>query len=246
LVYMARHPIKTAEGLGHVVTNPGQTAEAIGRGIKDRWAAIAAGDEHSAHEAGKTFLDIASLFIAPEAQVAQTAKAVRLAEVGTNAARLAEVGTNAARLAEVGTNAATRSQQILADANVLVNAAERGSQNSLATIRASDTVITSAQRSEFLNGVGSAQRTAREAFLEREGITTFNPPEPFFLTNSGDEIAELIDVTIHAGHSPNDAIFVGVSKAAGIPARTAERRLTNFFNLSQGRPFNVDIRQVRR
>jgi RHS repeat-associated protein len=233
---MVRHPKRTAKALWYMATHPVQTVKAIGSGIKNRASAIWYGD--TSYEAGKTFTDVIGFFLAPEAKAAEGAK-------------IADVGVDLAKVAK-----AAEKPTILADTDLLINAAEKGSANSLATIRGANTVIPSTTRSELLHGVEPAQQAAREAFLKGEGITTYVPREKWTLTEAGEEVWQLIDETIGpgrtfegkiaGGHSPNDAILAAISKVTGFPIRTGEKRLPNFFNHSMGRRFGIDIQRVQR
>ncbi|MEK8029820.1 SpvB/TcaC N-terminal domain-containing protein [Ideonella sp. DXS29W] len=131
----------------------------------------------------------------------------------------------------------------IADANLVIKA-QQGNQNALTTVRAAETFVTTAQRSEVLNAGTRAQASAREQFLAQEGIRALRPAGKFSLTEAGPQVWDLIDTTMNAGHGPNDAMLAAVSKVTGIPIVTMEKRLVNFFQLSAGKRFNVDIRRV--
>jgi len=97
-------------------------------------------------------------------------------------------------------------------------------------------------RTEFLN---VNEHLSRGVFLQSERIITFQIPEKWFITNSGSNTWIVLDEVLKGGHKFIDAYFAAVSKATGIPAVTAERRLVDFFFKSRQGKLGVDIRQVK-
>jgi RHS repeat-associated protein len=223
---IGRHPIRTGEGLFYVATNPIQSAKAIGRAVKGRVNAILSGDLEAA---GETSGDLVTIFFAPEAEAAEIAKQV---DVATDIAK----ATKAARA------------PILAD-TTLLDYAFKGHANALAEIRGGTTYVTSVQRTEFLT---VEEFSARSSFLHNEGIITYQSPNKWFLTESGDKTWTVIDDVVSSfryskklSNGANDAIYAGVSVASGIEAVTLDNKLVEFFKSARQGKYGVNIRPPR-
>jgi len=130
LYNMARHPVRTAEGLidltGYVITHPIQSAKAVGNAVYDRGAKILSGDLSAA---GETVADVASLFLVPEARVEEAASVGgRLAVTEAERLAVAEAerlaAAEAKRLAAADAASAVARAAPAADALLRVKAVE--------------------------------------------------------------------------------------------------------------------------
>ena len=137
---------------------------------------------------------------------------------------------------------ATGRRPIFADANLLVEAFERGNASALAEITAGQTFVTPNQFREFLDVSTSIQRKARRAFLENEGIALFSGPQAGQIALSIP--FQEVFTRLLAVQGRGDAALVAFAKSTGFFAVTSERRLFNFLThtLSQ---LGVPIRRVR-
>ena len=102
---------------------------------------------------------------------------------------------------------------IFADANLLVNAAEKGHVNALAAIRAGKTFVTPNQFREFLDVSSSPQRKARRAFLFREGIELFGGPRAGAIARSAEFQQVFLQISTAKGRG--DAALAAFAKATG-------------------------------
>jgi predicted nucleic acid-binding protein len=132
----------------------------------------------------------------------------------------------------------------LVDTNLLIDAAEHGSVSALKAIRASRVEVPSSVAQEFLNNVSThGQRASRQAFLKAEGVKILSRSEAHALRATA-EFQQVFAAARSAGHSVADAELAGLARASGRTAITAEKRLTNFLNLTQPK-HGVRIRRVK-
>ncbi|MBN1959548.1 MAG: VCBS repeat-containing protein [Deltaproteobacteria bacterium] len=151
--------------------------------------------------------------------------------------RHADEAVEAAGAASRSASGAVR--RIFADTDVLVNAAEHasttlGSRASAALRAADEVLITPNQLREFLHfpGITSAQRSARRAFLEREGIRLFGGPRAG-ATAATSAFQEAFQA-LRRQQGRGDAALMAFSRATGIPAVTANTKLLRFIDQTLG------------
>ena len=134
---------------------------------------------------------------------------------------------------------------VFLDNDVLV-AAEKGSAAVLAEIRAGQSFVTPNQLREFLNvgKIPQAQIKARARLLEAEGIEVFGGEEARAVAGT-EAFKNVFNAVVKAGHGRADAALGAFSRATGFQALTLEKRISNFFNLSQPQ-LGVPIRRLTR
>lgn len=160
--HMITHPKETAKGLWHIATHPVETAKALGRGVKGRAQAILSGDTHAA---GRTFFDIFSTLVAPEA------KAAKVADVSADLTK-ATPGVLRAAIKESDTAARAMSPKTALAAETRLNSSnalagvERASPELLASVAKRRTVQIATEGSEemrYLDYMGAEANVGGEA-----------------------------------------------------------------------------------
>ena len=119
----------------------------------------------------------------------------------------------------------------LVDTDLIIKAAEKGDTKALQDIRSGTPRILPQHLGELLDVTTEAQRVSLQDFLKAEGIEVFQSTKKWLIVDNP-EAMKVFDVAQEAKHSVADSVFAAVSKATGIEAITAEKRLSNLFNLS--------------
>jgi len=119
----------------------------------------------------------------------------------------------------------------LVDTDLIIKAAEKGDAKALQDIRSGTPRILPQHLGELLDVTSEAQRVSLQDFLKAEGIEVFQSSKKWLLVDNP-EAMKVFDVAQEMKHSVADSVFAAVSKATGIEAITAEKRLSNLFNLS--------------
>jgi predicted nucleic acid-binding protein len=132
---------------------------------------------------------------------------------------------------------------VLADTNLFVQAAEKGSAAALAEIRAGPTFVTTDVLEELINVNTHAQRMSRLGFLQSEGVQLL-PRSVAGPMRASPAFQEVYSLARNQGHSATDASLAGFSKTGGFEVLTAEKRLSNLFNFTYSKA-GVRIRRVR-
>jgi hypothetical protein len=131
---------------------------------------------------------------------------------------------------------------IFADTGILVFAAERGHAQALAEIRAGMTYVTSNQFREFLDVRSQAQRAARKAFLNGEGIREFRGFPAWLLSQSLSFQNTFRRVAPQQGRG--DAALAAFARETGYEAVTMDRRLYNYLTRSMPQ-LGVPVRRIQ-
>jgi hypothetical protein len=132
---------------------------------------------------------------------------------------------------------------ILADNDLLVHAAERGSASALAEIRRGPTYLTLWQYREFMNVNTSAQKASRIAFLQREGIQVLDAGTIKLVVTSPGYQELFFKIAISQRHGKPDAMLAAFAKFTGYEAVTMEKSIYNHFRYSYPQ-YKIPIRRV--